>query len=89
MKVPTKIVSTVDAKVVKVFVKARDEGHYELLGEDSKLIATRSDYVPSFFPGHDGDYIDFDIEIDTGKILNWPKIDPTDVAQAFNLIAKD
>lgn len=29
-------------------------------------------YVPEFFPGqHWGDYIELDIELATGKILNW------------------
>lgn len=31
-------------------------------------------YVPKFFPGdQDGDYVEFDIDMDTGKILNWKK----------------
>lgn len=30
--------------------------------------------VPEFFPGeHFGDYIELDIDIDTGQILNWKK----------------
>jgi hypothetical protein len=29
-------------------------------------------YVPDFFPGqHYGDYVKLDIDIDTGKIVNW------------------
>ena len=29
-------------------------------------------YVPDFFPGdHGGDYMELDIELATGKILNW------------------
>lgn len=29
-------------------------------------------YVPDFMPGkHYGDYVYLDIDIDTGKILNW------------------
>jgi hypothetical protein len=31
-------------------------------------------YVPSFLPGeHYGDYIELDIDIDTGQILNWTR----------------
>lgn len=31
-------------------------------------------YVPDFFPSeHWGDYIIFDIDIDSGKIVNWKK----------------
>jgi hypothetical protein len=33
-----------------------------------------SGYVPDFFPGqHYGDYVQLDIEIETGRILNWKK----------------
>lgn len=29
-------------------------------------------YVPEFFPGeHYGDYVQFDIDLKTGQILNW------------------
>lgn len=34
-------------------------------------------YVPDWFPNptlvHYGDYVELDIDIDTGKILNWKK----------------
>lgn len=31
-------------------------------------------YVPNFFPErHYGDYVMLDIELDTGKIVNWKK----------------
>lgn len=29
-------------------------------------------YVPNFMPGeHDGDYVHLEIDVETGKILNW------------------
>jgi len=32
--------------------------------------------VPYFFPGpHYGDYVQFHIDVDTGRILNWKKPD--------------
>ena len=38
-------------------------------------------YVPDFFPeDHSGDYIEFDIDIDTGMILNWKKPTKKDLA---------
>lgn len=31
-------------------------------------------YVPDFFPGdHDRDYLMLNIDVETGRILNWPK----------------
>ena len=44
------------------------------LDDDTKTIFEYDGYVPSFFPeDHYGDYIMFDIDIDTGKIINWKK----------------
>jgi hypothetical protein len=41
-----------------------DENHKEILDYDG--------YVPSFFPGqHFRDYVMLDIDLETGKILNW------------------
>jgi hypothetical protein len=42
--------------------------------EDGIEVADHDGYVPDFFPGpHFGDYLMFDIDIDTGKILNWKR----------------
>ena len=48
------------------------------LEEDGKQTADYDGYVPEFFPNeHYGDYVELDIDIDTGQILNWKK--PTKV----------
>ena len=40
--------------------------------EDKKEVSTYSGYVPDFFPGtHYGDYVQLDIDVKTGQILNW------------------
>lgn len=49
-----------------------------LLDKERNLLGEEHDgYVPKFFPGeHFGDYIEMEIDIETGRILNWVK--PTD-----------
>lgn len=87
MKIPKKIVETVDAKIVTVMAKVCDNGTYELLTEDAQVLATHEGYVPSFFPEvHYGDYLDLHIELETGKILNWRTPDPAVVAKDFGLL---
>lgn len=42
--------------------------------KDGQTIKKYEGYVPDFFPDeHWGDYVIFDIDIDSGKILNWKK----------------
>jgi len=44
------------------------------LEENGKETISYDGYVPDFFPNeHYGDYVMFDIDIETGKILNWNK----------------
>ena len=44
---------------------------------DGKWVGEYSGYVPSWFPNpkadHDEDYVQLDIDVDTGQILNWKK----------------
>ena len=90
MKIPKQIVEEVEAKTVRVNAKVCDSGSYTLLDADGKAIADRDDYVPSFFPGqHYGDYLELDIDIETGQITNWKKPEPKEVAQAFGILPKE
>ena len=47
------------------------------------------DYVPGWFPNpqedHYGDYVTLDIDIETGKILNWKKPTAADLKKSFQL----
>lgn len=89
MKIPKKVVETVEATTIQIHAKICDSGSYILKNGDKELAAI-DDYVPSFFPGdHYGDYLILDIEIETGKILNWKKPNPEVVAEAFKLIEKE
>jgi hypothetical protein len=42
------------------------------LREDGEQVGEYHGYVPDFFPDdHYGDYVQLEIDIKTGKILNW------------------
>ncbi len=45
-------------------------------GEGDPMGSEAQGYVPSFMPDGGGDYIDLEIDIKTGKILNW--VSPTE-----------
>jgi len=63
--------------ILRTCLKVSDRFTAQLL-EDGKLVAEHDDYVPDFMPGeHYGDYVELDIDIETGQILNWKK--PTKV----------
>jgi hypothetical protein len=58
--------------IVKVTAKCSDLCSVEVLDVDGKVLAEHNGYVPKFMPGeHYGDYVELDIDIATGKILNW------------------
>lgn len=41
-------------------------------------------YVPNFFPGQRGDYVQLDIELATGKILNWKAPTKAELDKTFS-----
>jgi len=60
-------------RILKVCAKTADRFSAKLV-EDGKVTATHDGYVPDFMPEeHYGDYVELDIDIDTGQILNWKK----------------
>ena len=41
---------------------------------NSHYVGEYQGYVPDFFPGnHYGDYVELEIDVETGQILNWKK----------------
>jgi len=61
-----------DAKVVKIHAKCSDMCSAELVDGEGNTIKDHDGYVPSFMPGkHYGDYVILDIDLESGKILNW------------------
>lgn len=62
----------VDAKVLKLHLKVRDDFTATLEDAEGQTLTEYDGYVPNFMPGeHYGDYVILDIDIDTGIILNW------------------
>jgi len=66
--------------------KCSDLCYLELYDDNGKSLGEYSDYVPDFFPGlHYGDYVMFEIDVDTGKILNWKKPTKKDIRETFGV----
>ena len=62
------------AKVKRVFVSAKcsDLCDVRFLNENGTEIGSSDGYVPDWMPEHHyGDYIELEIDIATGHILNW------------------
>lgn len=76
----------VTVSTVKVHVKVGDRGYYEFLSpEGHSLKELQEDYVPDFFPGdHYGDYLILEIDLSTGKILNWKTPAKEDIEVVFS-----
>jgi hypothetical protein len=50
----------------------------------SDAVAEYDGYVPEWFPGdHYGDYVELEIDTDTGKILNWKKPSKKELKKTF------
>lgn len=58
-------------RIINICAKCSDMFSATLTA-DGKYKGQYDGYVPDFFPGeHYGDYIQFEIDVDTGHILNW------------------
>jgi len=59
---------------IKLCAKTVDSLGLKYLDKDGNFVGSRNDYVPDYFPEeHYGDYVEFDIDVETGQILNWVK----------------
>lgn len=63
----------VEAKTLRMCLKVSDRFTGDILDQDGSEIGGQEDgYVPDFMPGqHYGDYVMLDIDLDTGKVVNW------------------
>lgn len=60
-------------KILSICIKCSDQFNAVLI-ENNKETAEYTGYVPAFFPEeHYGDYVELDINIETGQIVNWKK----------------
>jgi len=86
IKLETKVTKTVCVKSINVHAKVCDRGSYTLKDENGETICEKNeDYVPSFFPTqHYGDYLDLEIDLETGVILNWKSPTKSDIEDFIN-----
>jgi len=71
MKVKAKQRVTVEPKTIHIFLKVSDQFYCKILDGDT-MLKEHDGYVPDFMPGdHYGDYVDLEIDLATGQVLNW------------------
>lgn len=59
-------------KTISINAKCSDLCFTRLNDEAGNAVAEKDGYVPDFMPGkHYGDYIQLEIDVETGRILNW------------------
>lgn len=69
-----------EAKIIKFCAKCSDMFSATIHDKDGKKLFEYDGYVPDFFPDeHYGDYVILDIDLETGKILNWKKPTQEDI----------
>lgn len=74
-----------NAKTLQVSAKCSDLLSANLRDEKGNEIAIYDGYVPNFFPGqHYGDYVMLDIDLATGRILNWVAPSANQLAETFD-----
>lgn len=68
------------AKTISISGKCSDMFSMGVYDANGCEIYDHEGYVPSFFPQGGGDYISLEIDLETGKILNWtPPTSDTDL----------
>ena len=66
----------VEVKTISINAKCSDLCFSELKNEKGAVVAEHDGYVPALMPEeHYGDYVQLDIDLETGRILNWRKPD--------------
>lgn len=62
-----------EIRTVKISAKVNDLFTLFVSTPDGSRDYCYDGYVPEFFPDGGGDYLNLDIDINTGQILNWKK----------------
>lgn len=61
-------------KILRICGKTSDLCVSTLIAADGTELKENDGYVPEMMPGeHYGDYIELEIDIETGQLLNWKK----------------
>lgn len=90
MKIGIKKMVEVEAKTLSVCAKCSDCFGANLLDQDGQIICDYDGYVPDIMPGeHYGDYIDLEIDLTTGNILNWKVPTKEDIERFIRIANKE
>jgi hypothetical protein len=72
IEIDKQITQKIKIKSLKVFAKISDRGAYTYIDDFGDTVKETEWYVPTFI--NDGeDYLDIEIDLETGQILNWKK----------------
>ena len=69
-------------KAISLSVKCSDMFGADLIIDD-KTVGGYNGYVPEWFPEGGGDYVDLEIDVETGRILNWTPPTQSQLDQTF------
>ena len=76
---PKKPAKTPAYRTLSICAKVSDLFSGMLLDENDRVIGSRDGYVPAIFNRGDNDYVEFDIDIQTGRIVGWTRPAPVDL----------
>jgi hypothetical protein len=90
MQISQKKTVQVDVTLLKLCVKVSDRFNADLVDAQGDKVGSYEGYVPNFFPGdHYGDYVELDIDLETGQIKNWKKPAATDIEKMLDADDED
>jgi hypothetical protein len=70
---------------IKITAKCSDMFSVQLF-KDTKMVGEYDGYVPEWMPGeHYGDYVELEIDIHTGKIVNWKQPSVSALKETFSV----
>lgn len=71
--------------IITICAKCSDMFSARLVGDDGEEKGkTYRGYVPEWMPGeHYGDYVELDIDVSTGRILNWKRPTARELERTF------
>jgi hypothetical protein len=71
-------------QVISINVKCSDMFSANLTDAQGNHVGEYDGYVPEFMPGkHYGDYVQLDIDVATGQIVNWKKPTQAQLDETF------
>jgi hypothetical protein len=71
-------------KTITIQVKATDTSFITYHGPNGIVIASEEGNLPNFLPGANyGEYLSLDIDLATGKILNWTSPSQDEISQCL------